>query len=72
MAHTEKLLPGSFCILFSKKARSYSVNTSLVTCQISFRKSKCSKEKLTSCVMSVIPNFLRICAKNVHDKGKVV
>ena len=49
MAHTEKLSPRAFC----------SVNTSLVTYQNSFARSKSSKQK---------PKFpSRICARNVHD-----
>ena len=59
MAHTEKTFAKDiFCILVSKRTRSCSVNTSLVTNQIFFTKSKCSKQELTSCVMPIIPNFL--------------
>ena len=64
-----KLSAKTFCILVSIRTRSCSVNTNLVTYQISFTRSKCSKQKLTSCVMSIIPHFF---ARNVHDKDKAV
>ena len=60
-SHTENLSPRKFCILVSKRTSFCSVNTSLVTYQISFTRSKCSKQKLTSCAMSIIPNLCKKC-----------
>ena len=42
------------------------MNTSLVTYQISFTRSKCGKQKLTSCAMSIIPNFLVVFVQKMY------
>ena len=72
MAHTEKLSPRKFCILVSKRTKSCSVNTSLVTYQMSFTRSKWDKQTNFMCNVNY-PKFpCRICAKNVHGRDKAV
>ena len=42
------------------------MNIGLVSCKISFTRSKCSKQNLTSCVMSIITNFLEVFVEKMY------